>query len=238
MHRAPGLAAYPEAPRVEDKVARGTLRGARTDAVTWVFERPGRYDFPEIRYRWFDPASRQVRESLVPGLALNVVAAPGGVAGGAGSQSARWAPGNSWGWMILLALLALGAGVSWRYLVPGLVASRQHRKRRLEVGEPALFKAAVAACRYDDAAAAYAALSSWAQRCGTAGAARSLSAFAAGYDPAFRQSVEALQRALVDGTAWDGGQLADMLPEVRQQLDSGSAAGPTAALAPLNPGKV
>ena len=237
VHRAPGLAAYPQAPRVEDKVARGTLRGARTDSVTWVFEQPGRYDFPEIRYRWFDPSSRQVRESLVPGLALNVVAQAGLTGGGAGSQAARWALGNGWGWVTLLVLLAAGAGVSWRYLIPRLDASRQHRKRQLDAGEPALFRAALAACRHHDAATAYAALSRWAQRCGTAEASKSLIAFAAGYDPAFRQSVEALQRALVDGAAWDGGQLADMLPRVRRQLGTGSPSAPAAALAPLNPGK-
>ncbi len=237
VHRAPGLAAYPQAPRVEDKVARGTLRGARTDSVTWVFEQAGRYDFPEIRYRWFDPASRQVRESLVPGLALTVVAPPGGPVGGAGSQSARWAPLSSWGWVILLALLAVVAGVSWRYLVPRLIAFLRHRKRRLEAGEPALFKTALRACRHHDAAAAYTALSRWAQEFGTAGASKSLIAFAAGYDPAFRQSVEALQRALVDGVAWDGGQLADMLPRVRRQLGSRHPSAPAVALAPLNPGK-
>ncbi len=237
VHRAPGLAAYPRAPRVEDKVARGTLRGARTDSVTWVFEQPGRYDFPEIRYRWFDPASRQVRESLVPGLALNVVAPPGVSGGGSGSQSARSALGSGWGWATLLALLAVGAWLSWRRLAPVLIAFRRHRKRQLETGEPALFKMALRACRQHDAAAAYAALSRWAQQFGAADASRGLIAFAAGYDPAFRQSVEALQRALVGGAAWDGGQLADMLPQVRRQLGTGSPSAPAAALAPLNPGK-
>jgi hypothetical protein len=137
----------------------------------------------------------------------------------------------------LLALLAVGAGVSWRYLLPGLVASRRRRKRQLEAGEPALFKVAVRACRHHDAAVAYTALSRWALRCGTADASKGLIALAAGYDPAFRQSVEALQRALVDGAAWDGGQLADMLPQVRRQLGTGSPSAPAAALAPLNPGK-
>jgi hypothetical protein len=238
VYRAPGLSAYPKQPRVEDKVARGALVGSRTDSVTWVFEQPGRYAFPEIRYRWFDPASRQVRESLVSGRVLNVVALPGDSAGVHRPGSALAHRRGNWGWMALPALLlAVGAWVLWRFPGQGFDVFGKRSKRQREEGEPALFKAALGACRRNDVAGAYAALCRWVQACGQAPGSKTLLAVAAEVDPAFQQSLESLQRALSRGGTWDGAQLAARLPQIRRQRLLASPRLRGAALAPLNPGK-
>jgi len=43
IYRVEGLAAYPQAPEINDKTNRGTLTGERSDSIIWVAEKPGDY---------------------------------------------------------------------------------------------------------------------------------------------------------------------------------------------------
>lgn len=58
---------YPEAPQVQDRVDRGDLTGERTDRVTWIVERPGSCQWPDIDIQWWDPAEASLR-NIAPAL--------------------------------------------------------------------------------------------------------------------------------------------------------------------------
>lgn len=61
-----GLGIYPKEPVAQDKADRGTLRGMRTETVTYVCERPGEFVIPAVRLTWFDLDSEQLRRIDLP----------------------------------------------------------------------------------------------------------------------------------------------------------------------------
>ena len=62
VFRTEGLASYPQTPEISDKTDRGDLTGVRNDSVTWVVERPGTYEIPGIRFQWWDPVNRELKQ--------------------------------------------------------------------------------------------------------------------------------------------------------------------------------
>lgn len=73
VYRTDGLATYPQAPEVSDKTNRGDLTGERIDSIIWVVEKPGRYDIPGIRFQWWDPGNRELKQQIIPGLHLDIL---------------------------------------------------------------------------------------------------------------------------------------------------------------------
>ena len=73
VFRIEGLSAYPKTPDVNDRTNRGDLTGERTDSITWVVEKPGTYSIPAIRFQWWDPDRRELKQQLVPGMSLDIL---------------------------------------------------------------------------------------------------------------------------------------------------------------------
>lgn len=109
-----GLGVYAAAPRVKDQVNRGELSGERTDRITFVCERAGRYEIPEWRFQWWDPLEQRLSERVIPALSLEVSVNPAyGPAAYAGEESR----GGGKSGLVLVALLAALAGAAaWRLL--------------------------------------------------------------------------------------------------------------------------
>lgn len=223
----PGMAAYSEAPVVSDRASRGALTGSRTDAVTWVFERPGRYDVPEIRYRWFDPSAAVLKELRVPGRSFVVSESAGTTGHDRLSGLVRSGSVAVLLWLAGGALMVGLGGLSWWWRKVG----RGVRSSSRAQSEARLRKAAVAACRRHDPAAAYAALSCWVE--GYSGRPAALLDFARAQDAALCEHVEGLQQALISRSAWNGDALAAMLKPTGGDRKSSQSG----ALRPLNPGK-
>ncbi len=74
--RIEGLKAYPDQAVLNDKEYRGDLTATRTDSVTYIAQKEGRYDLPQVSVHWWDSKQDQVGEATVPALALTVVANP------------------------------------------------------------------------------------------------------------------------------------------------------------------
>ena len=111
-----GLAAYPDKPRVADRVDRGALVGTRSDSITYVCEREGRYEIPAIRFQWWDPQREVLSEQLIEAVTVEVVPNPAFGAGPAPGASADELPARRIGiWETLGgAILALAL-----FLFPG-----------------------------------------------------------------------------------------------------------------------
>ncbi len=87
-----GLGAYPDAAQVNDRINRGSLTGERTDSVTFICEREGNFEIPEMRFQWWDPEQEVLAEKVIPAQELAVAANPA-YAGGAArvpSSAGKW----------------------------------------------------------------------------------------------------------------------------------------------------
>jgi len=218
-----GVRVYVDPPAVDDRTNRGNVEGHRTDKVTYVFEKAGRYTLPVLVQPWWSLADRQARQEELPGVTVTVTAA----AEPASSPHRTWRSG----WLITgLAVLAL-AGIA--VLAAGQLAAFC-RKVRAEVRASEAFarRQLQAAARSGSAEATYRALSCWRERLVPGEAARlhgdtALASLLAGLE----------QRLFGDGGDWgreQGAALARAVGRWRSRRPASPArAGPLPALNPV-----
>ncbi len=135
-----GLRAYPRQPALTDG-----LTATRTEAVTYVIERPGAYAFPALTFDWWNLATNARETAATPPLTVEVPAPPGWrppQPAGA-PRTARW---------ILLALAGLAAAAA--------LATFARRPPR-PPSEPALHRALRRATRRSPPAEIRARLAAW-----------------------------------------------------------------------------
>ncbi len=126
VFRAEGLASYPQTPEINDKTDRGDLTGVRIDSITWVVEKPGTYEIPGIRFQWWDPDNRELKQQIVPGLSLDIL--PSEEESVVGTvKNDKQSSGNSW--PVLFLFLTGLAGILWlRFGRKPTVQQNQRRK--------------------------------------------------------------------------------------------------------------
>jgi hypothetical protein len=206
-----GVAAYPEAPQIEDRVDRGALTGERTDELAWVFEKPGHYEFPELRFQWWDPATRRLKQSIVPALAVEVSAGPLGT--GTGPAQAARGPSVRW------------AGIALAVALIGATAWAAYRWRGPKRSRPATssFDALTGACGENDARLAYRALSAWINEQSPRSPAWTPSEFARWTGNArLADAVLGLQRHLIeDPQTWQGSRLLEAIRAIATNSKGG-----------------
>jgi len=185
-----GLELYPAAPVLaETGGERGAARMAtRTDAVTYVLAKPGRFRLPGMRIGWFDPGQSAMRWAEVPELAFDVAAGPAAKVVDAGAARAQLVTPS--GWRVLgarwreivapgLALLLLGASVWW--LLPHAQRWMRKARARRAASEATAFRGLRAAIRTGDPAGVRRNLARWAAIAMPDGSFESLSRFAAAH---------------------------------------------------------
>jgi hypothetical protein len=207
-----GLRSYPDAARVNDRVNRGSLTGVRTDSVTFICEREGHFEIPEMRFSWWDPDREVLAEKIIPALKLDVAANPAYASAAAASRADG---GGLFNWRVMAVVAALAVA--------------------LVVAGPRLNSA----CASGSATDAYNAITVWLDRSEEVPAGATLMELAGRSGVAeLRVEALALQKQVVSGSAaeWSGGRLARLLAEFRKQ--AGQAAKRTDDLNPLNPGAV
>ncbi|MGD8235249.1 MAG: hypothetical protein PVJ65_03815 [Chromatiales bacterium] len=100
-----GLALYPDQPRVDDRQDRGTIEGARIETFTYVAERAGTYNLPEIVLEWWDTRRASLERIELPGATIKVMPGKKSFAPGtAGSLPVAWIIAAT---LVILLLLAL-----------------------------------------------------------------------------------------------------------------------------------
>jgi hypothetical protein len=233
VFQADGLAAYPQAPDVSDKTDRGDLTGERTDSITWVVEQPGAYEIPGIRFQWWDPIKRELKQQIVPGLSLDIL--PGeeddtdtASAGPHEKSSTRslqfWIP----------AIMALLAFASWLFF-------RRKFHNQHQDNERTTFKILESACKNHQAGQAHTAIYAWLEYLPLAATHHprplTLNEFAGLCDdPQLTIDLENLQRAVVTSAPdWHGDDLLSSLQRIRRRINRQKSKPAEAYLAPLNP---
>ena len=226
VFQAEGLEAYPQAPEIKDKTDRGDLTGERVDSIIWVVEQPGKYAIPGIRFQWWDPDSRELKQQIVPGLTLDVplsaTVETEMITGDKPRQSS-----NGYLWFLLLVLLASAGLALWRY------SARDAITAPIE-SEKSTFDALRNACKNNDARQAYTALNNW---LAWVSPVNTLSEFARTCsDTQLGTELEQLQEALIDSESiWQGNLLFKSVQQNRSAIMQQSIVQSKRHLAPLNP---
>ena len=224
-----GLASYPADPEVADTENRGSINGSRTDRVTLVFQRPGRYQIPGGALQWWNPDTRTLEILEIGAISLQVAPNPTlePPAPRLMERITR-SPGST------LALLLAGAVVIALAvrLGPGaMVRLRGWRQSRLD-SEPARFRRLRRACRASDPRGADIAFRAWRR----AWLAAHGAAPDPGRDPDIARERSGLERRLGGyETTWDGAPLGRRLEDWRDRRSAAVRVG-RRALRPLNPG--
>ncbi len=233
VFRTEGLAAYPQAPEVSDKTNRGDLTGERIDTIIWVVEKPGTYDIPGIRFQWWDPNKRELKQQIIPGRNLEILPSPADKdAADAGDK-----PGQSGKYSLFLLVLvftAFTAGFLW------LRFGRNAPGQRLDT-EKSTFATLQKACKSNHIGQTHSALHAWLAWSSPALSPNSppvtLNEFARICDDSkLTAELEQLQEALIssDGN-WQGSELHNALRRIRREINKQKTVQSKAYLAPLNP---
>lgn len=230
-----GLAAYPQAPEVKDKTDRGDLTGERIDSTIWVIEKSGVYNIPGIRFQWWDPVSRELKQQIIPGLDLDVMPSPGvSDTTAVGAESAK---ADKYLWLLATVLAMMAAMFLWLRFGPG----KSMTSRQSVDTEDASFARLRTACNAGQPAQAYSAIHNWLVWYSTVFSSSAhrltLTEFAqVCNDPRLGAELNQLQEALVHAdSSWQGDQLLASLLRVRREIRQQETSRSTAQLAPLNP---
>ena len=233
VFRVEGLAAYPQAPEVNDKTNRGDLTGERTDTIIWVVEKPGTYDIPGIRFQWWDPDSRELKQQIVPGLNLDILpSAADKVAADAGDLTGQ--TDNYFLWLLVALITAITAVFLWFQFgrkAPGQAVDT----------EKSAFATLQKACRSNHTGQTHSALHAWIARSSTALSPNSrpptLGEFARTCDDTqLCADFAQLQEALISSDSnWQGSELLISLKRIRRRINKQKAVQSNTHLAPLNP---
>ena len=232
-----GLGIYPGAAQVDDQVNRGSLTGTRTETITFVCEREGVFEIPEMRFQWWDPERELLQEKIINALSLDVAAHPAYSAGAA-------APGTAAGRavnvkvavaVLLLISLLLVFWFRWRKLLTGKL---QQRRLQREAGEPWAFRRVTVACRSGTATEAYNAITLWLSRCDESSGLSLLRLARESGNEALVRQVRMLQESVIAGSAgeWNGSELARLLAGLRH--DPNQHPVHESGLQALNPGLI
>ena len=217
-----GIRYYSGDPQVVDKKERGVVTASRTDILKYQFVAGGEIALPEISYAWWNPKTGKVERVTLEGVSVSVTAPP-----------TPPEPVNPWRWAWISLLAGLAAVVGWRWGIPWIRvrARRWHEKRHSP--EAVAGRVLVAACRSNDAQAAYTAFTDWRR--------------ATGWESPLLPDLEAevadlssrlYRRSDSSQSSWSGTK---MEPAFRAELRSRKRAphrqkSIRASLAPLNPG--
>jgi hypothetical protein len=182
-----GFGVYPAEPQVDDRFERGSLQGVRTEAVTYIAQRAGRFELPAISFAWWDTATEQLQRAELPGMSVTV---SGGAAAAAPAVTAPTTRPAFWWWLLagtaLLVLLHRPIARRWRAAAQSRTLSERHQFRLLR-----------AAIRRGQVAPVLRELMRWLDRINDSPGPARLDRFLERYgDADTRQALEALQRDL------------------------------------------
>jgi hypothetical protein len=233
VFRTDGLAAYPQAPEVNDKTSRGDLTGERKDTIIWVAEKAGVYEIPGIRFQWWDPDNQELRQQIVPGLDLEILPS---VTEDALEMAGENTAGDSRDELRVLSIVLAGilaVFLWWRF---GLKTRKQNGD-----SEKFAFASLLKACKSNHAAQTYTAIHAWlgyvTLSSSTATKPVTLDTFARAWDDEkLATELDQLQKAVTSrDSSWTGRNLVDSLRRVRRKISNNGTSKSRIHIDPLNP---
>ena len=233
VYRTNGLAAYPQAPKVEDRTDRGDLTGERVDSITWVVEKAGSYEIPGIRFQWWDPAKRELRQQVIPGITMDIVGSSTDGSSAVSDEASETESRPLLPWL-LFALVGILAGTLWRKF-------RRDRRGKPVVDERSTFTDLQKACKSNQAGKTHSAIYAWLACCPPVSGA-GLRPVTLGElaqimnDNQLAGELEELQQAMISPSAnWNGDALLISLKRIRHTIKTRKTEQSVDLLAPLNP---
>ncbi|MGK7909420.1 MAG: hypothetical protein AB4040_19595 [Synechococcus sp.] len=145
-----GLNGYVDPPKIANSINRGSLVGRRTDTITYVAERGGRYRLPAIRVSYWNLDSQSFETEALPAVTLRVCLS---------LQAIIWRVG-----LVTASVLGLMA-IARYYRHPLRRFVSDYRQRQAE-SEAAYFRRVRQACERGEPQMAMQALQAWAGRLG------------------------------------------------------------------------
>jgi len=233
VFRTEGLAVYPQTPEVKDKTDRGDLSGERTDTIIWVVEKPGTYDIPGIRFQWWDPAGRELKQQIVPGIKLDIPLPPADKADQITAEKSKQVSYNPWQILALILAVCLVISLWLRY------GTRPGRKD-LD-NEKQAFTRLQKSCRTNHPGQTHSAVHAWLRYFPGTQVINSrpltLGEFARIYgDKQLATELKNLQLALITSNhKWQGAVLFSSLQNFRRKTRQQKVVQSKNHLAPLNP---
>jgi hypothetical protein len=233
VFRIEGLASYPQTPEINDKTDRGDLTGVRIDSITWVVEKPGTYEIPGIRFQWWDPDNRELKQQIVPGLSLDILPSEKESVVGTVKNDEQ-SSGNSW--PVLFLFLTGLAGILW------LRFGRQPTVQQIN-DEKSAFAELQKACKNNQVSQAHSAIhnwiASWASTSSSQTRPATLTELARMLnDDYLATELRRLQEALVSSEGdWRGDGLSGALQSARRKIHQRKTDQSKNSLVPLNPSK-
>lgn len=238
-----GVRVYTDDPIVQDNTVRGASTAARTETITYQFERPGTFQLPDQTIAWWDTAAGELKRETLAGetVTIEAVAADDQTAGHAGGDHAAGESVPQW----MLAALFLASGLGAILAVTGLMRWseiwRGHRNRPEGVAARRL----LAACRVGAAPDAYAALLAWKRAVADEAASGGNDYELAARPPtgsltdSFQQESSALARRMFgkgpSESNWSGDRLATLFKQVRRHNKIEREPTAVSSLPTLNP---
>ncbi len=255
----PGLAVYPDPPRVTDEGGERGERivGTRVERATIVAEQEGDYILPAIELAWWDVEAKRLRTATLPAVEFHVEPNPDLVADIPFPQEdlaeekaeavtgprvsvlellRRWSVPFAALGLILLLLFGL-----WRRYAPAARQRLGEARSKHRESESAYFSAFRSAARRGDPVATWNRWTAWLDRAHTGPGAATIRAFVEGTtDAGLEAETEALDAALFaenrgDRGDWSGTALYRSVARIRRRrarARSGSAQEPLASLNP------
>jgi hypothetical protein len=157
----PGVGIYPAGPEVSDSADRGSLSGRRSETVTYVFERAGAVQIPDIQLTWWNVSTEELETITLPGRELEIAPGPVGSAGASGvSASGPFSARDLW---LSMAVLAVALVLLLRLGRPLLRRWGAWRRRRRD-SEARYFRHALGSVRSQDARRALRDVMRWVDR--------------------------------------------------------------------------
>jgi hypothetical protein len=240
-----GVGVYPDEPVVEDNYARGSLNGKRGESVTYVFERDGVYELPEIIIFWWNISKKTLEKIALPGLTVNITATSLSTTSSITYPSAHESWWNTPAILLTMTIIAILVGGIFWWHRSAITARYQHWQHKRSQSEKAYFHRLAKACQRNDARDTYNALQTWLIKCQGDNCPVTLEQFLdnAGNEK-LTQSVTALLHKLFRKTAsddqqmsWSGQEMYLELVESRKNLAASRHLKKTSqpTLSPLNP---
>ncbi len=220
----PGVAAYPDAPRLDETDDRGTLGGTRIESVTYVAESGGAGTLPEITLDWFDIDTGKVVSARAEAVDISVDGPPAALADPESRRQIMVLAAAGVGCLILLA-------IALRLALPPLRRKLAAHRAAQVASEDHAWRELSETVKRQDLGALYPALDIWAARVNGADPR---------HDPGVQSALATLGRARygarmkTEADPRDGWNHLDTALRTARRAET----APTArrALPPLNPG--
>lgn len=215
-----GVSIYPKQPSVEDATNRGELTGKRADQVTYMFEKPGKFEIPALELSWYDVSSERLRTEKLDGRtfdvsALDMIAGnenPEVAPSETGDASSRWSKLS-----IVVAILTAGIPIFW--FRKTLLAFFESWSFHIASSEQAYFRQFVIAAKTNNPGETLRALMRWWDAADKDSIAPRLDLFVHAFgDPPTRQQLETLELAIDRSEQqWQPGDFVDRMRQARRR---------------------